>query len=205
MYLLKYLIDNINYFIITCITLFLWDLIDLYIDLKNFHFLRRSAFLTYYVVIAFFSIATMEMGFILGLFEIESKSVIAFVVPLVFAVILENLVVKIGGIEKSIDFSEFFDKFKFAIRDSIIRRDEMIKVQTQTRLLNSKVKNEKILEWCRFYSTDDEMNALIKKTEKMEPRTKRIEIIKHLIRKAKTTDIADVLRKEESMQKMETK
>lgn len=180
---------------------------DLYIDLNermpvqiNFRFLRRSAFLTYYVVIAFFSIATMEAGFLLGLFEIESKYIIAFVIPLVFAVVLQNLVVKIGGVEKSIDFSEFFDKFRFAIEQSLIRRYEMIKVQTQTRLLNSNVTIEKILEWCRFYSTNDEMDALIKTTEKMEPRVKRVEVIKYLIRKAKTADIADVLRKEEIRQ-----
>lgn len=188
-----YLADNSNFYLIALVTLFLYDLVDLYIELKNFRFLRRPPFFVYYLVVAFFSIATMEAGYLLNLFAIESKYVIAFFVPLVFAIVLENLVVRIGDVEKSIDLSEFFDKFRFAIRESLIRQEEITKVQIQTELLKSEISNEEILDWCRFYSTDEELKDLIDRISKMNPKGQRIEVIKYLVRKAKDVAIAKIL------------
>jgi hypothetical protein len=188
-----YLLDNANYYLVVLITLFLYDLVDLYIELKNFRFLRRLPFLVYYLVAAFFSITTLEAGYLLNLFTTESKYVVAFFVPLIFAIVLENLVVRIGDVEKSIDLSEFFDKFRFAIRESLIRQEEITKVQIQTELLKSKISNEEILDWCRFYSTDEELKGLIDKISKMSPKGQRIEAIKYLVRKAKDVAIAKIL------------
>lgn len=188
-----YLLDNANYYLVVLVTLFLYDVVDLYIELKNFRFLRRLPFFAYYLVVAFFSIAALEAGYLLNLFTTESKYVIAFFVPLIFAIVLENLVVRIGDVEKAIDLSEFFDKFRFAIRESLIRQEEITKVQIQTELLKSKIPNEEILDWCRFYSTDEELKGLVNKISKMNKKGQRIEAIKHLVRKAKDVAIAKIL------------
>jgi hypothetical protein len=188
-----YLIDNLVFFVITVLTLLVWNFTDLYIELKIFSFVRRKEFWVYYLVGAFFSIIAMEGGFILGLFEIDNKGIIAVIAPLAFSIILGNLVVKVGGVDNSVNFSEFFDKFRFAIKDSLNIKKEMDRVKLQTRLLDSDVDSEKILEWCRFYSKDEEIAALVKKTEKMEPRNGKIELIKFLVGKANTAEITNTL------------
>ena len=96
-----FLANNANFYLITLVTLFLWDIIDLYIELRNFRFVRRLPFWAYFGVVGFFSIAAMEAGYILNIFTVESKYLVAFFIPLIFAVVLENLVVKIGGTGKN--------------------------------------------------------------------------------------------------------
>ncbi len=194
MSLWTYLLENAHYYLVTLVTLFLWDIIDLYIEFKNFSFIRRIPFIVYYVIIGFFSIAAMEAGLLLNLFTTESKYLISFFIPLIFAIVLENLVVKIGGVEKAVDFSEFFDKFRFAIREHLDSIDGMRKVAIQAELLNSDISTAAILWWCRFYSTDEEMKKLAEMTKGMDPTVSRIEIIKQLIRQAKTADIIKYLR-----------
>src|SRR3990170_2103025 len=191
-----YIVDNINFYLVVLVTLFLWDLVDVYVELKefgNFRFLVRKEFWVYYFVVAFFSIGAMEAGFLLNVFTTETKYLVSFFIPLVFAIILENLVVKIGGMsaEKSIDIAQFFERFRFAIKASLIRQEEMTRVQIQTRLLNSaNLSTEAILEWCRFFSTDEDMNKLIEKTKNLSPANRRIEVIKYLVEKAKSPDVA---------------
>lgn len=202
-----YIIDNFNYYLVVIVTLFLYDLVDLYIELKefgNFSFLRRKEFWVYYVVVAFFSIGSLEAGYILGLFAIDSKYIVSFVIPLVFAIILENLVVKIGGVDNSIDIAQFFDRFKYAIKESLIRKEDLTKVQSQTELLNSSVKTEKILDWCRFYSSEEDLQKLAEKTAGLNDKGKRIVTIKYLVNKAKSTDIAVMLCKEALKAEKET-
>ena len=189
-----YLLENAQFYLVTLVTLFLWDIIDLYIELRNFSFVRRRPFAVYYVIVAFFSIATMEAGLLLNVFTVESKYLISFLIPLVFALVLQNLVVKIGGVEKSIDFSEFFDKFRFAIKEHLDSIDGMKKVQIQTELLNSDTSTEEILEWISFYSAPQQIADLRSDIKNMTDRAQRIEIIKHLIRQAKSADIIKMLR-----------
>jgi len=191
-----YLIDNLVFFVITVLTLLVWNFTDLYIELKILSFVRRKEFWIYYLVGAFFSIVAMEGGFILGLFEIDNKGIIAVIAPLAFSIILGNLVVKVGGVDNSVNFSEFFDKFRFAIKSSLNIKKEMDKVRLQTRLLDSEVDNQKILEWCRFYAKDEEIATLVQKTQKMKPRIEKIELIKFLVGKANTAEITNTLERQ---------
>jgi hypothetical protein len=188
-----FLANNANFYLVTLVTLFLWDIIDLYIELRNFHFVRRLPFWTYFGVVGFFSIAAMEAGYILNIFTAESKYLVAFFIPLIFAVVLENLVVKIGGLEKTINISEFFDKFRFTIKSNLDTMDAMNKVRGQTELLNSEKTTDEILEWCRFYYTNDEMKGINERTEKMDGRARKIEVIKFLLVKAPDSDIIRIL------------
>ena len=199
-----YIVDNLNYYLVALVTLFLWDLVDLYIELKefgNFRFLRRKEFLVYYLVVAFFSIVAMEAGYLLNLFAAESKYLVSVFIPLVFAIILQNLVVKIGGVESSaraIDIAQFFDRFRFAIKESLIRREDMTKVQIQNRLLNSSVTTDEILDWCRFYSLDEEIKKLEGKIAVLNDKSKRIEVIRYLVKSAKAADVVDLLLREKT-------
>jgi len=189
-----YLLENLNFYAITAVTLLLWDIIDIYIELRDFHFLANRSFGAYYAIRAFFSIAVMEIGLIIGLLKPESKAIIAFIVPLVFAIVLDNLVVQVGGPEtQSIDFSQIFDRFRFAVLDSLWRRDEATKVRNEMKLLNSPITDAQILEYCRFYSSDEEIKALTKSVGNLEPRAKKLELIKWLVNKAKTKDIDKLL------------
>ena len=122
----------------------------------------------------------------------------AFAVPLVFSAILQNLVVKVGGVDKSINIGEVFDKFKFRIKEALIRKDVIDRVLRQRRLLDAKkVSNETLLETCRFYAKDDvEFDTLLKRTTDMNDEAKRIEYIVWLVDRAGTVDIASELIKE---------
>lgn len=195
MSLWTYLLENAHFYLVTLVTLFLWDIVDLYIELRNFNFVRRMPFIVYYVVIGFFSIAAMEAGLLLNVFTTDSKYLIAFLIPLIFAVVLESLVIKIGGVEKTVDFSKFFNQFRFAIKEHLDSMDGIRKVRIQTELLNSEIETDEILSWSRFYSSDEEMKELLEMTKDMELPIRRIEIIKHLIRQAKTVDIIKHLRR----------
>ena len=70
----------------------------------------------------------MEVGFVVDLFTAKSRMVMAFVVPLGLSAILQNLVVKVGGVEKSINIGEVFDKFKFRIKKDLINKDVITEV-----------------------------------------------------------------------------
>ena len=196
----NYLVENYQYIFVLCATLFFWDLMDLYVEIRNFRFIRTFTFAAYYFLRVFFCMVLMEMGFIVELFTVKSRMVMAFVVPLGFSAILQNLVVKVGGVEKSINIGEVFDKFKFRIKEDLIYREVMIKVRRQRQLLDAtQVSNETILETCRFYANDEtEYNELVKRTEDMDEESKRIEYIIWLEGKAGTVDIAGELIKEES-------
>ena len=196
--ILNYLGENYPYIFVLCFTLFFWDLMDLYVELRNFRFIFTFTFAAYYFLRVFFCMALMEVGFIVELFTTKSRMVMAFVVPLGFSAILQNLVVKVGGVEKSINIGEVFDKFKFRIKEDLINKDVIKKVLRQRQLLDATgVSNETILETCRFYAKDEaECGGLVKRTEDMDEEGKRIEYIVWLVDKAGTVDIAGELIKE---------
>ena len=193
--MLSYLVENFPYIAVLCVTLFFWDLMDLYVELRNFRFIFTFTFAAYYFLRVFFCMALMEVGFVVDLFTAKSRMVMAFVVPLGFSAILQNLVVKVGGVEKSINIGEVFDKFKFRIKEDLINKDVIKKVLRQRQLLDATgVSNETILETCRFYAKDEaEYNELVEKTENLDEEGKRIEYIVWLVDKAGTVDIADEL------------
>jgi len=196
--MLSYLVENYQYILVLCVTLFFWDLMDLYVELRNFRFIFTFTFAAYYFLRVFFCLALMEVGFVVDLFTAKSRMVMAFVVPLGFSAILQNLVVKVGGVEKSINIGEVFDKFKFRIKEDLINKDVINKVLRQRQLLDATgVSNETILETCRFYAKDEgEYNELVERTEEMDEEGKRIEYIVWLVDKAGTVDIAGELIKE---------
>lgn len=53
---INYLGSNYPYFMIFLMILFVWDLIDLYVDRKNYRFLRMQTFWVYYLARGFFGI-----------------------------------------------------------------------------------------------------------------------------------------------------
>lgn len=196
--LLGYLVENYQYILVLCVTLFFWDLMDLYVELRNFRFIFTFTFAAYFFLRAFFCLALMEVGFVVDLFTAKSRMVMAFVVPLGFSAILQNLVVKVGGVERSINIGEVFDKFKFRIKEDLISKDVVKKVLRQRQLLDATgVSNETILETCRFYAKDEaEYAGLVERTESLDDEGKRIEYIVWLVDKAGTVDIAGELIKE---------
>lgn len=195
---LNYLAENYQYIVVLLATLFFWDLMDLYVELRNFRFILTFTFAAYYLLRAFFCIALMEAGYIVELFTAKSRMVMAFVVPLGFSAILQNLVVKVGGVERSINIGEVFDKFKFRIKEDLISRDVVKRVLRQRQLLDATgVSNETILETCRFYAKDEaEYRGLVERTAEMDEEGKRIEYIVWLVDKAGTVDIAGELIRE---------
>jgi len=192
---LTYLLDNFWYYLLSCVTLFFWDLIDLYVELRNFDFILNFTFGAYYLIRVFFCLALMEIGFVIGLFSLPSKVVMAFVVPLSFSAILQNLVVKVGGVERSINFGEVFDRFKFRIKDALDRRNTIDKVLRQRRLLVSRnVSNNTILKTCRLYADKKEdFEELVNRTKDSDNESKRLEYIVWLTDQAGTVDIAHEL------------
>lgn len=200
---LIYLADNLLYYVILSVTLFFWDLMDLYIELRNFKFIFNHTFGAYYWIRMFFCLALMEIGFSIGLFSLQSKAVMAFVVPLSFSAILQNLVVKVGGVERSINFGEVFDKFKFRIKEALVRKNLIAKVLGQRRLLGAdKVSNDTILETCRFYAKDkSDFEELVERTKDLDSSSKRMEYIVWLVDQAGTVDIASELTEEEKQGK----
>jgi len=192
---LTYVLDNLLNYVISIVTLFLWDLMDLYIELRNFKFISNDTFGAYYGIRVFFCVALLELGFSIGLFNLPSKAVMAFIVPVSFSAILQNLVVKVGGVERSINLGEVFDKFKFRIKESLVREDIIDKVLRQRRLLDSKnVSNNTILRTCRFYARDEaDFQALIDRTKELDEESKRAEYIVWLVDRAGTVDIASEL------------
>lgn len=193
--LLPYITNNIPYYLILLVTLFLWDIMDLYIELRNFKFVTNLTFAAYYWIRAIFCVALMELGYSIGLFTTPSKSIMSFLIPLSFSSVLQNLVVKVGGVERSINLGEVFDKFKFRINETLISKDVIEKVLSQRRLLlTKKVSNDMILKTCRFYSVDEkEFQSLLDKTKDLDEDSKRVEYIIWLVDRAKTVDIASEL------------
>jgi len=194
--IVTYLLENLGFYALTAVTLLLWDTIDLYIELRDFHFLASRSFGAYYSIRAFFSVAVMEIAIVLGLLKAESKAIIAFVVPLTFAIVLDNLILEVGGQGgKSIDFSQIFDRFRFAILTSFKRKGEETKVRNEMKLLDSSVTDAQLLENCRLYSSPEEMNNLTKSIASLEPSAKRLELIKCLVNKAETKAINEFLKR----------
>ena len=99
----------------------LLGLVDLYVELRNFRFIFTFTIAAYYFFRVFFCMALIEVGFVVDLFTAKSRMVMAFVVPLGFSVLLQNLVVKVGGVERSMNIGEVFVKFR--IKEDLINKD----------------------------------------------------------------------------------
>ena len=177
-----WLFENSPYILLVLVVLLVWDLVDLFVELGHMRFMSRM-FCFYYFVRAFLSIAMMEMSIALELVNAEKKLFVAFVTPLIFSAMLQNLVVKIGG-EKTtrLDFSKFFDDFRKKILESFVHRDIMHKKQFRNKLVESKIKTEEIeRQCCVFAPTSEEFQRLKKALSSYSDLDKRVEYSKQLI------------------------
>lgn len=125
----------------------------------------------------------MELAYNLGFFDLRVKHLVAFVLPLFFAGVLQNLVVSIGktASEKgNIDFKEIFDRFKFQVQESLLHAEKHRKIGIQNQLISSSIPTKEILQQCRLYLGEDEFKFLSKRIDNLPEERKRIEIVKIL-------------------------
>jgi hypothetical protein len=170
------------YYILTAITLFLWDLIELYIELKQLRFLQDVTFGVYYWVRLFFTISIIEIVLAMKLLNVESKAIISFVTPLLFTTILQNLVVNVGkGEENTINVKEIFDRFKERIIGSLNKTDVRQNARVMLQLFESPVDTERIQNICQFHSKGDNFTKLENAIRLLAPDAKRKAYIRMLI------------------------
>jgi hypothetical protein len=139
---------EVSYIGVLLLTLIVWDVMDFFIVLKRFDFLRLKFFWFNYFIRTFFSVVILETIFALDLIPMVNKFIIAFLTPLLFPLILQKLVVEVGGVGINIRevFSEFRETIIAGMQSYIIRS----KVKVQTELLNSSLSNEDLKQQCRF-------------------------------------------------------
>jgi hypothetical protein len=165
--LITYLGSNYPYFMVFLLILFVWDLIDLYVDRKNYRFLRMPTFWVYYLARGFWGIIIMELVWTLNLVTLTNKYLFATVTPFLFTTFLQNLVVAIGGQE--INIRDVFLKFRDSILESLASALNMERNEAKSLLSNSHISIDSLREECRivlgkkdfekFESTLNETNA----------------------------------------------
>lgn len=172
---------ELGYIGVLCATLICWDLMDFYIEIKQLDFLLTRSFLIYYTIRAFFSIAIMETLFILNLLNISNNFIIAFITPLLFPLILQNLIIGIGGNE--INTQDVFSCFRETIIEGIESRRISKRVEIQTELLNSSLTNDDLKLQCRLLASSPTKFGVLEKylSQKDEDYVK-VEYIKALTR-----------------------
>src|SRR5947209_617321 len=87
---------------VSALTLFLWDTVDLYTEVKRLDFLTVNTFWVYYLARIGFTLATLGVIIALNLVNVSNQFILAVLVPLVFVTLLQNLIVHFGG-EKGIN------------------------------------------------------------------------------------------------------
>lgn len=143
-----YLRSNYPYYIVFLIILFVWDLIDLYVDRKNYRFLRMQTFWVYYLARAFFGMIIMELVWTLNLLNLSNKYLLASLTPFLFTTFFQNLVVAIGGQE--INIRDVFLKFRDSILESFVTTLNLERSEAKSRLLNSHISITNLREECRI-------------------------------------------------------
>lgn len=171
---------ELGYIGVLCATLICWDLMDFYIEIKQLDFLLTRSFLIYYTIRAFFSIAIMETLFILNLLNISNNFIIAFITPLLFPLILQNLIIGIGGNE--INTQDVFSCFRGTIIEGIESRRISKRVKIQTELLNSSLTNDDLKLQCRLLASPTKFDALEKYLSQKDEDYVKVEYIKALTR-----------------------
>jgi hypothetical protein len=178
-----FILANFVYYLVAGITLYLWDIIELYIELEQLRFIRDRAFWVYYWVRLFFSIAIFESVFALNLLNVDNKAIISFVTPLIFSTLLQNLVVEVGGGESNINFKEIFDRFKVRIVAHILLPETRKKAQVKMKLyLDDAVQTQLIQDMCQFHGEKEEYSNLLKNIADLSNNEKRKELVTALIK-----------------------
>lgn len=170
--IVRYVGESLPYYLVVCVVLFLWDLVDFYVELREISFLRTFTFGVYYVVRAFFSISVMEINNALSLLSFSNRFVIAFVTPIVFTTVLQNLVVEIAGKEQ-VNIKELFGRFRTVAISGLAKHFDAAQVKLRIQLLNSKINTSALREECQFIVGPDEFADLEKQLEDKPDREKR--------------------------------
>lgn len=148
--LFNYLVSNGPYFILTCLILFFWDLVDLFVERKSLHFLRiRTFWFFYYSARAFFCIIIIEVVWALNLLNLPNKYVLAFITPFLFTIFLQNLVVVMGG-KVELNTQEVFLKFRDTILRYFASSLNLERIKAKSRLADSNMSIGKLREQCRI-------------------------------------------------------
>ena len=170
---------ELGYIGVLCATLMCWDLMDFYIEVKQLDFLLTRSFLIYYTIRAFFSIAIMETLFIINLLNISNNFIIAFITPLLFPLILQNLIIGIGGNE--INTKDVFSSFRGTIIEGIVSHSISKRVKIQNELLNSSLTNDDLKLQCRLLaSSPTKFDILEKYLSQKDEDYVKVEYIKAL-------------------------
>jgi hypothetical protein len=180
--ILTHLQDNFTFYLITGVTLALWDLIELYIELKQLRFVSDLTFGVYYWIRLFFSIALIELVYALDLVTLDNKGIISFITPLLFSTLLQNLVVNVGGGESNINVKEIFDRFKDRIVESLQLTEVRQKAQVMMRLYeDTSIPTTKIQDMCQFHGTTTRYINLTKAISELSDAEKRKALTSTLI------------------------
>lgn len=157
----SYLIENAPYYLVVCIVLLFWDLIDFYVELHEISFLRTPTFGIYYFVRVFFSISTMEINSALNIVNAPNKYVIAFVIPIVFTTVLQNLVVNIAG-EDQVNIKDLFTRFRKVVISGLTKYFDAAQVKMKIQLLRSGIDTHALQQECQFILSPEEFANLEK-------------------------------------------
>ena len=103
----------------------------------------------------------METLFILNLLNISNNFIIAFITPLLFPLILQNLIIGIGGNE--INTQDVFSCFRGTIIEGIESRRISKRVEIQTELLNSSLTNDDLKLQCRLLASSPTKFGILEK------------------------------------------
>ena len=170
---------ELGYISVLCATLICWDLMDFYIEIKELNFLWTRSFWIHYTIRAFFSIVLMKIIFISNLLNISNNFIIAFITPLLFPLILQNLIVGIGGNE--INTKDVFLGFRGTIIEGVVSHNIIKRVKIQTELLNSSLTNDDLKLQCRFLaSSSTKFDILENSLNQKDEDYVRVEYIKVL-------------------------
>ncbi len=145
---IEYFGTNYPFFVVFLLILFVWDLIDLYVDRKSYILLRVKTFWFYYLARGFFGIIIMELVWTLNLVNVTNKFLLAAVTPFLFTTFLQNLVIAIGGQE--INIRDVFLKFRDSILESFVASLNLERTEAKSKLSSSHISIDNLREECRI-------------------------------------------------------
>ncbi len=192
---LQYFVNELPLYAVSAIILFLWDLVDLFTELKTIDFFRVRTFWVYYLSRLGFSIAILEATIALAIISITNSLVLAFITPLIFVTLLQNLVVQVGG-EKGVNFGDVFANFRQTAIDGLFLRQKGDKAALKSQLLQSGATNVELRTECTLRSIPDEFGALDKTVQAQpdEP-SKRIYYASAIVSWSDPQDVKKIIRK----------
>ena len=168
---------------------------DLFTELRTLDFFRVRTFWVYYTSRLGFSIAILEATIALGLISISNPLVLAFVIPLIFVTLLQNLVVQIGG-EKGVNFGEVFTNFRQAAIDGLFLRAKGAKAALKSQLLQSRATDAELRTECTLLSTPEEFGDFDKTVQQQpDDQAKRVYYVTAIVNWSYPQDTKKIVKK----------